>query len=194
MAFGSEHDLWAATSRYVKVGLRGAAPSGVTRTGLGETDTSIRPPASLTVVNFRISAATRDRPAGAGKVMASADRAGGVPIERGIPQRVSLGGGTVTVVWLSGAFGSLLLKDKHPASRSGSNKTIRVRRMRILPRTSGNNYCVSCATHSRISDNTAAMMTGPTNRPTRPNVSTPPRVPTRAQRNGSRVDPPIRVG
>ena len=41
---------------------------------------------------------------------------------------------TVTVLWLSDGFGSLLLTDKHPASRSGSNSTKGSDACEILPK------------------------------------------------------------
>ena len=49
-------------------------------------------------------------------------------------------------------------------------------------------------THSRQIVSSAAMMTGPRNRPSRPNVAIPPKIPTNANRNGNRAAPPTRVG
>ena len=49
-------------------------------------------------------------------------------------------------------------------------------------------------THSRQTVNSAAMITGPRNKPMRPNAASPPKIPTNARRNGSRADPPTKIG
>ena len=48
--------------------------------------------------------------------------------------------------------------------------------------------------HSRHSASSTAMMVGPRNRPSSPNDSSPPNMPSRTQRNGSLAAPPMRMG
>src|ERR1044072_5622871 len=48
--------------------------------------------------------------------------------------------------------------------------------------------------HSRHTVRTAAMITGPTNRPTSPKLDRPPKIPTKANRKGRRAVLPTRVG
>src|SRR5512139_1971890 len=50
------------------------------------------------------------------------------------------------------------------------------------------------STRSRHSIISAAIVPGPTNSPRRPMLSTPPRMPTSTQMNGSRVAPPMSAG
>jgi hypothetical protein len=48
--------------------------------------------------------------------------------------------------------------------------------------------------HSRHTVSNAAIITGPRNRPSSPNVASPPKMPTNANRNGKRAAPPTSVG
>src|SRR5579859_2152934 len=50
------------------------------------------------------------------------------------------------------------------------------------------------STHSRHSRYRAEITAGPRNSPIRPQLSTPPRMPSRTQMKGSLVVPPIRAG
>src|ERR1700730_10780107 len=52
----------------------------------------------------------------------------------------------------------------------------------------------SSPTHSRHTARAAAMITGPRKRPTNPNDCSPPRIPIRASRKGSRAEPPMSAG
>jgi len=48
--------------------------------------------------------------------------------------------------------------------------------------------------HSRQIASNAAMMTGPTKRPVKPNAARPPKMPTNASRKGSLAEPLTKVG
>ena len=78
----------------------------------------------------------------------------------------------------------------------GHGKTVTVtERSNRSAHAAGESYCGTGRNiHSRHTVSKAAMMTGPRNKPKSPKAARPPKIPTKARRNGRRAEPPTRVG
>lgn len=93
--------------------------------------------------------------------------------------------------WIIGSAYSILCSRSASRGAAPSDRC----RSRHRYRFQVNFFCSGTGTsHSRHTISNAAMITGPRNKPSNPNVASPPKMPTNANRNGKRAAPPTSVG